>query len=74
MVGAQATAYANRYLRELSQGDFGTRLLRCRMCGAFWELQEEELGDEESRRVRLRRVRTASTLQDWRMYDVDDRD
>jgi hypothetical protein len=74
LAAEQATAYANRYLREVSPGDGSLRLMRCRICGAFWELQEVETIDEESRRVRLHRVRTASAVEDWRVYESADRD
>ena len=74
MVGSPAIAYSFRFLREMSPGDGSVRLLACRVCGAYWELQEEGLGDEESRRVRLRRVRSASAVEDWRMYESEDRD
>jgi hypothetical protein len=74
MAGAQAQTYALRYLRELSAGSDGPRLLRCRVSGAFWELDDDAGESSFSRQVRLRRIRSAAAIGDWRLYESDDRD
>ena len=77
MAGAQARSYALRYLRELSSGDGRSRLMLCRACGAFWELSDDDMaGGDAGRRLRLRRVRSAAGIEDWRLHesDSDDRD
>jgi hypothetical protein len=73
-IGEKATAHANRYLQETANGEAGARLMRCRICGAYWEMDEDVVGEEGERRVRLHRVRLTSTLEDWRMYEGEDRD
>jgi hypothetical protein len=74
MVGARAATHAHRYLVDVATGANGTRLMRCWSCGAYWELHEDELSEEGQRRIRLRRVRTPATIEDWRMYEGEDRD
>jgi hypothetical protein len=72
--GAKATSYANRYLTQVSAGDRSARLMRCRVCGAYWEMDEEALSEEGSWRVRLHRIRQPSVVEDWNMYENDERD
>lgn len=72
LAGARATSYAHHWLRDVATSDNGRRLLRCRACGADWEWEDELIGDEGERRVRLRRERSAGVVQDWGRYDSDD--
>lgn len=64
MVGSAAEGYADRFLVEMAADDEAQRLMRCRVCGAFWEMQDDALDEEGTRRIRLRRVRSAEAVED----------
>jgi hypothetical protein len=72
MVGSSAEDYAGRFLSEVAgfaedavaEDVYAGRLMRCRVCGAFWDMQEDVENDEGARRIRLHRVHSADALED----------
>jgi hypothetical protein len=64
MVGSVAESYADRFLVAMAADEAAGGLLRCRICGAFWDMQEDALDDEGTRRINLRRVRSAEAVED----------
>ena len=79
--GRKAREYANRYLSDASGDEPGAveardeeigRLMRCRLCGAYWDVQEVSLSDEGSPRLSLRRIHSAESVEDLSQAPVEE--
>ncbi len=75
MAGPRADRYASRFLVEQAATDAGARLLRCRVCGAYWEMHVDDAATGEAGvRTHLSRLDDPDVIEDWRTYESEDRD